>query len=124
MRRSTMRPCSLLCLLLIVLPANAQRIDLPPTFRELAAKASEKTEIDLDQNTLSFAAKVLSDANPEELAAKQVIANLTGIYVRTYKFDRDGRFDEGDLQAIRTQLSTASSSWARFISTTVAAKPS
>jgi len=105
-----------LTLLLLATPGHAQRIEFPKSLETLATMATEKVEIDLDADMLGFAVKILSDSNPEELAAKQLIARLKGIYVRSYRFATDGQFGPAELLEVKQQLvGSAGRPWSKLL---------
>ena len=74
-------------------PALAQTSPLPlppPVEKELAARASDVTEVTLGKNMLAFAAKFMNGKDKDEAATRQLIEGLDGIYVRDYEFDKEG----------------------------------
>jgi hypothetical protein len=92
------------CLLaLIATPVMAQQLKLQ-SLDKLAARASSKTEVNLDGAMLNFASGFLGDGDSEEATAKKVIAGLKGVYVRVYEFDTAGAFAASDVQPVRDQL--------------------
>ncbi|MDP9192902.1 MAG: DUF4252 domain-containing protein [Acidobacteriota bacterium] len=91
-----------LVLILIAVPASAQRINLD--FPDLAERASEVVDVTLDASMLRLAAKFLSGADSEERAVREMIGGLDGIYVRSYEFDKEGQYDRGLIDKVRSQL--------------------
>lgn len=91
-----------LVLILIAVPASAQRINLD--FPDLAEKASEVVDVTLDASMLRLAAKFLSGADSDERAVREMIGGLEGIYVRSYEFDKEGQYDRGLIDKVRAQL--------------------
>jgi hypothetical protein len=83
-------------------------LDLP----DLAAKASETTDVTLDGAMLRLAGKFLSSTDADERAAREMINGLTGIYVRSYEFDHEGEYDKSQAERIRTQLGP---SWKKIV---------
>jgi len=75
-----------------------------PEFESLAAKASESVNVSLDSSLLGLAAGFLDPKDPEDAAAKQLIAGLKGIYVRNYTFDQDITYPGAEVEALRRQL--------------------
>ena len=61
----------------------------------LAKKASESVKVTFDAQLLRFAARFLNSKDPEEAAAQQLCASLTGIYVRKFTFDSDYTYPTG-----------------------------
>ena len=72
---------------------------LPPAVeKELAARASNVTEVTLGKNMLGFAAKFMNGKDQDEAATKHLIENLDGIYVRSYEFDKEGEYSMEEIQ--------------------------
>ena len=84
-----------------------------PDFEALAAKAAQSVNITLDSNLLSLAAGFLDSSKPEDAAAKELVAGLRGVYVRSYTFDKDFVYAAADLDAVRKQLSAPG--WQRLV---------
>jgi len=98
-------------------PASAQikgQLRLPE-FSGLTDKASESVNVTLGPELLGMASRFLSSANPEEAAAKKLVASLTGIYVRNYTFDTDYAYPKADIDGVRRQLSAPG--WTRMVET-------
>jgi hypothetical protein len=106
-----------LVLLTIAAPAFAQPKGqlVIPEFASLAGKAEESVSVTLDSNLLGIASRWLNSADPEEAAAKKLVSSLTGIYVRSYKFDTDFAYPKADIDGVRTQLSAPG--WSRMVET-------
>jgi hypothetical protein len=83
-------------------PASAQRINLD--FPALADRASEVVDVTLDASMLRLAAKFLSGHDSDERAVREMINGLEGIYVRSYAFDREGEYDRGLIDKVKSQL--------------------
>ncbi len=92
---------TLLLVVAVAIPASAQQItiDLPG----LDDRASEVVDVTLDGKMLRLASKFLSD-EPDERNVRDMISKLTGIYVRSYEFEREGEYDRNILNRVRTQL--------------------
>jgi hypothetical protein len=80
---------------------------------KLADKAKDVTDITLDGSLLKFAAKFLSNDDPDQAKVKKLVAELKGIYVKTYEFENDGAYTEADLAPIRSQLRQPG--WSRIV---------
>ena len=92
--------------LLLTHPAFAQmkgELRLPE-FASLSKKASETVNVTIGPELLGMAVKFLDDKDPEEAAAKKMVASLTGVYVRSYKFDEDFAFPQADVDGLKKQL--------------------
>src|SRR5260370_28740332 len=75
-----------------------------PDFDTLAEKAAQSVNIPLDSNLLGLAAGFLDSSKPEDAAAKELVAGLRGVYVRSYTFDHDFVYAAADIDAVRKQL--------------------
>lgn len=84
------------------IPAEAQRLNLD--FPGLAERAEEVVDVTLDADMLRLAAKFLSGNEPDERAVRDMVRGLTGIYVRSYKFEKDGEYDRGLVDRVKSQL--------------------
>lgn len=96
--------------LAIAAPLSAQRINFD--FPGLSDKAAEVVDVTLDGSMLRLAAKFLSDSDPDEHAARDIVAKLEGIYVRSYEFDKDGEYDRNVVARVRSQLGA---SWKKIV---------
>jgi len=94
----------------LAVPAMAQSDPLPPTSaleKQLAARASDVTEVTLSKSMLAFAAKIMNGKNDNDAATRRLIEGLDGIYVRDYEFDKAGEFSAEDVEQLRKQFETA-----------------
>jgi hypothetical protein len=85
----------------VTLPAAAQRINLD--FPGLADRAEEVVDVTLDQTMLRLAARFLGK-DGDEREIREMINGLTGIYVRSYSFAKDGEYDRALLDRVKSQL--------------------
>jgi len=77
-------------------------LPLPPQLeKDLAARASDVTEVTLDKNMLGFASKFMDKNDKDQAAVHQVIQGLDGIYVRSYEFDKEGQYSMDDVEKLR-----------------------
>ena len=80
---------------------------LPPGVeKELAARASDVTEVTLGKNMLGFAAKFLNGKDEDEAATRRLIDGLQGIYVREYEFDKEGEYSMEQIEQLRKTFET------------------
>jgi hypothetical protein len=93
---------ALLAGLALPLRAQSNPVPLPDALaKELAARASDYTEVTLDRKMLDFASRFMNDKDDAQAQGKRIIAKLNGVYVRTYEFDKPGQYTESDLAQIR-----------------------
>jgi hypothetical protein len=106
MRISNMKVSLILLALLLpcecALAADAHLV--LPDLRMLEAKATEVVTVNLDKPLLGLAAGFLDERQPDEAAAKQLVAGLRGVYVRSFTFDTDFVYTKEDVDAVRRQL--------------------
>lgn len=101
-----------------VLSAHAQqdsRIQMSG-LDHLAAKASQTVDVNIDERLMRLAARVFDDKDEDEREIKKLIANLKGIYVKSFEFDADGQYAAADIEPIRTQL--RGPGWTRLVNVT------
>jgi hypothetical protein len=114
----------LLLLLVLVSPVmraqGAQNQDaptrdaaIPPAIEKLSARAKETVEVTMDGPMLRWASKFLSAKDPDEQKAAALVANLKGIYVRSFEFDQDGAYSSTEVEALRSQF--RSPGWSRVV---------
>lgn len=89
-------------------PALGQdQLPLPSAVeKELAAKASDMTEVTLGKNMLGFAAKFMDEKHVDEAATRQLVEGLDGIYVREYEFDKEGQYSMDQVEQLRKYFET------------------
>ena len=100
----------------LALPARAQTspLPLPPAVeKELAARASNVTEVTLGKNMLGFAAKFMNGKDQDEAATRHLIEGLDGIYVRDYEFDKEGQYSMDEIEQLRKYFET--SDWSPIV---------
>lgn len=107
--------CALTLLLIPSAAAGGQNVDLqrPSGLERYEAEASDSVEITVDDKVLRLAAGALSDRKPEERAVKALVAGLKGVYVRAFKFDREGVYQPAEVEALRARFS--SPGWSRVV---------
>jgi hypothetical protein len=95
-------------LLAAAIPAFAQQNFDFKSLDKLGANATGSTNITLEGDTLKLATSFLGDD-------KSVFRNLTGVYVRSFEFDKSGQYKEADLAPLRAYLKTLQ--WSKIVDT-------
>jgi hypothetical protein len=96
--------------------AQTSPLPLPPAVeKDLAARASDVTEVTLNKSMLGFAAKFMNGKNSDEAATQQLIQGLDGIYVRSYEFDKEGQYSMDEIDKLRQYFET--SEWSPIVRT-------
>jgi len=100
----------------LAVPMLAQNSQLPlppPVEKELAARASNVTEVTLGKNMLAFASKFMNGNDQDEAATRRLIEGLDGIYVREYEFDKEGQYSMEEIEKLRAYFAT--SEWSPIV---------
>jgi hypothetical protein len=106
-----------LILMAAAIPALAQQNFDFKLLDKLGANAKGSTNITLNANMLKLAASFIGDGGD---SIKSLIRGLTGVYVRTYEFDRPGQYVEADLEPLRAYL--RSGQWSKIVDVREASK--
>jgi hypothetical protein len=94
--------------------AQNSPLPLPPAVeKDLAARATNVTEVTLGKNMLAFAAKFMNDGDKDDAATRQLIQGLEGIYVREYEFDKTGEYSAEEVAKLREYFET--SEWSPIV---------
>ena len=94
--------------------AQSSPLPIPsPLEKQLAARATNVTEVTLGKNMLGFAAKFMNGDNRNDAAARQLIEGLDGIYVRDYEFDKPGQYSMAEVATLRKAF--ASPEWTPIV---------
>jgi hypothetical protein len=109
-----MRITTAVLALLLFAPAGAraQRLQIDHLDR-LAERAEEVVNVTLDAAMLKFAGGFLNGNDPKQLAAKEFVSGLSGIFVRVFEFAQGNSYTQNDLDIIRKQLATPG--WNRIV---------
>jgi hypothetical protein len=117
---STARQLLALAALSLPVAALAQDGHLTlPDFKQLAARASEHTDISFGADLLHFASHFIGDKDPDAAATRRFMAGLRELEVHSYEFSTDQAYSASDIDMIRRQLQ--SPGWKRLVQTHSAA---
>jgi hypothetical protein len=108
---------SVLILMAAAIPALAQQNFDFKLLDKLGANSKSSANITLDANMLKLAASFMGNGGD---SIKSLIRGLTGVYVRTYEFDRPGQYAEADLEPLRAYL--RSGQWSKIVDVKEASK--
>lgn len=87
-------------------PSGSPLLLPPQVEKELAAKATNTTEVTLNKDMLGFASKFMNGNDKNQAAVSQLVQGLDGIYVRNYEFDKEGEYSMDDIQRLRQAIET------------------
>ncbi len=93
-------------LLAAALPAMAQQNFDFKTLDKLAANAKESTNITLEGDVLKLATSFLG-------SGADSLKNLTGVYVRSYEYEKPGQYREEDLAPLRAYIKSLN--WTKIV---------
>ena len=82
----------------------------------LAAKASQTVDVNIDERLMRLASRVFDDKDEDEREVKKLVANLKGVYVKSFEFETEGQYAAADIEPIRTQL--RGPGWTRLVNVT------
>ena len=100
----------------LALSARAQgepSCNLPVNLDQLAAKAAEVVDVNMDENMLKFAGNFLNKDKPGEAQAQKLLSGIQNLCVRSFKFDKEGQYAEEDVELLRSQFQ--SPTWSRMV---------
>jgi hypothetical protein len=87
---------------------------LPGDIEKYAARASSRSDVNLDRNMLAFAGNFLNSKDTDESQARQIMRGLNAIVVHDYEFDQPAEYSQADLQSIRDHYKGAD--WSHIVS--------
>lgn len=107
--------CALALLLLPSAAAGGQNVNQrrPSGLDRYESEATDSVEITVDDRILRLAAGALSDRKPDERAVKALIAGLKDVYVRAFKFEREGVYQPAEVEALRDRFRAPE--WSRVV---------
>lgn len=84
---------------------------------KLSEKAARVTDVTLDGSLLQFAVNLIEKVDSEDKKdvdqLQSIIKNLKGIYIKSFEFDEASQYSKGDIDAIRSQLT--SPRWSKIV---------
>jgi hypothetical protein len=86
-----------------LIQAQAQKDWIPSEIESLQQTATSKTNFTFDHSMLVFASKL----EPDNEELRRVIAGLSGVSVRTYRFPGAWQYDRGSLAAVSDEYRAA-----------------
>lgn len=92
------------------IPALAQQNFDFKVLDKLGANAKSSTSISLDGSLLKLAVNFVGNGDD---SLKSLVRGLTGVYVRSYQFERPGQYVESDIEPLRAYLRTGQ--WSKIV---------
>lgn len=104
----------LLASICLALPLLAQQGFDFASLDKLGANAKNRTNVTLDGDTLKLAGSFLSNANSKDgESVRALVDSLTGVYIRSWEFEKKGLYNEADLEPFRAYLKQGK--WNRIV---------
>ena len=85
----------------------------PPGLEKYEAEATDSVEVTIDDRVLRLAARAIPEKEPDARAVKALLAGLKGVYVRAFRFDREGVYQPAEAEALRARFRTPE--WSRVV---------
>ena len=92
--------------------AQKARIQLDQLNR-LAEKATEKVDVNVDAEMLKKSAGFLAGRGGDPAKLQEAITGITGIYVKSFKFDAPDAYTDADVESVRKQV--LRQGWSRIV---------
>ena len=95
--------------------AHAQDVNSlrPPNIDAYESTATDSVEVTLDARILQTAARAIPERDADDRAVKALLSGLKGVYVRAFRFEREGAYKAADAEALRARFQ--SSEWSRVV---------
>ena len=79
----------------------------------LTGKGNDAVDLSLSRNLIQLAARFMDGKDAEEAKVKSLLMGIEGIYVKSFRFKREGGWSPSDLEKIRVQLKAPE--WSRIV---------
>lgn len=87
--------------------AHARSLELAlPDLDRFKSYASQTVDIDVGPFKLAIAGWFLSGNDPDTATARELLKACKSVHVRSYQFDGRSEYPEGEIDTLRTQLSS------------------
>lgn len=93
--------------------AQGARLQLDQLAR-LSEKAEETVDVSVDSEMLKQTAGFFAGKNADAAKLQSVIADIRGIYVRSFKFAAPKAYSDADIESVRRQVTAPG--WSRIVS--------
>lgn len=115
--RAGARLASFALLLLVAAAASAKGQNVSPqrpsALDRYEAEATDSVEVTIDERVLRLAASAIPDRSADDRVYKSLLTGLKGVYVRAFRFDREGVYQSSDAEALRSRF--RGPEWSRIV---------
>jgi hypothetical protein len=82
----------------------------------LTNRASNTVEVKLDENLMQTTWKLFSGKDPDEIAIKDLLKNIKGIYVKSFSFEKENEYAPAEIDSVMSQL--RGGGWSKIVGIT------
>jgi hypothetical protein len=82
----------------------------------LTNRASNTLEVKLDENLMQTTVKLFSGKDPDDVAIKELLKNVKGIYVKSFSFDKENSYLPAEIDSVMSQL--RGGGWSKIVGIT------
>ena len=82
----------------------------------LTNRASNTLEVKLDENLMQTTVKLFSGKDPDDVAIKELLKNVKGIYVKSFSFDKENEYAPAEIDSVMSQL--RGGGWSKIVGIT------
>jgi hypothetical protein len=82
----------------------------------LTNRASNTLEVKLDENLMQTTVKLFSGKDPDDVAIKELLKNVKGIYVKSFSFDKEHEYAPAEIDSVMSQL--RGGGWSKIVGIT------
>jgi hypothetical protein len=82
----------------------------------LTNRASNTLDVKLDENLMQTTVKLFSGKDPDDVAIKELLKNVKGIYVKNFSFDKENEYAPAEIDSVMSQL--RGGGWSKIVGIT------
>jgi hypothetical protein len=82
----------------------------------LTNRASNTLDVKLDENLMQTTVKLFSGKDPDDVAIKELLKNVKGIYVKNFSFDKENEYQPAEIDSVMSQL--RGGGWSKIVGIT------
>jgi hypothetical protein len=79
-------------------------------------RASNTLDVKLDENLMQTTWKLFAGKDPDDVAIKELLKNVKGIYVKNFSFDKEHEYTPAEIESVMSQL--RGGGWSKIVGIT------
>ena len=79
-------------------------------------RASNTLDVKLDENLMQTTWKLFAGKDPDDVAIKELLKNVKGIYVKNFSFDKEHEYTPAEIDSVMSQL--RGGGWSKIVGIT------